>query len=83
MNSLKATVPVLVCCAVLLYCCWSIYRRNAGVYVTQEYNVEIVVRGPDGKIIPAVGRASRPSGSRSTPPASGSTLPAGGMTALP
>jgi hypothetical protein len=76
MNSLKATVPVLVCCGVLLYCCWNIYRRNAGVYVSQEYNVEIIVRGPDGKIIPAVRRAPPPSASRSS-------LPVGGGIGLP
>ena len=76
MNGLKATVPVLVCCGVLLYCCWSIHHRNAGVYVSQEYNVEIIVRGPDGKIIPAVRRAPQPSSSRSS-------LPVGGGIGLP
>ena len=60
MNGLKAIVPVLVCCAILAYCCWDIFRRNQPAYVSQEYSVEITVTGSDGKIIPIVGRAPKP-----------------------
>jgi hypothetical protein len=66
MNRLKAIVPVLVCCLLLLYCCWDISRRSAGTYISHEYKVEITVTGPDGKIIPIVGRAERSASTGST-----------------
>lgn len=53
---MKARVPAAVCLAMLLYCCWAIYRRpkpDTGVI----YDVEIIVTGQDGKVIPAVRRA--------------------------
>ncbi len=74
-NGLKTIVPVLVCWALLLYCCWDIFRRNRPAYVSQEYNVEITVTGPDGKIIPIVGRAPKSGSTGSMARAGGGAAP--------
>jgi hypothetical protein len=51
---MKSKVPAFVCMAVLLACCWSLYRNREGQLDRDKYKVEITVTGPDGKIIPAI-----------------------------
>lgn len=49
---LRATLPALACIAGLLYCSWRVHQTKFAA--AMHYNVEIVVHGPDGKVIPAV-----------------------------
>ena len=51
-ESVKATVPALVCLAGMLVCSWKLYRFRPGA--TPHYKIEITVHGPDGKTIPVV-----------------------------
>ena len=48
---LKAGVPALACVVGLLYCWWRVHQTK---FAAPHYNVEVVVYGPDGKVIPAV-----------------------------
>jgi len=56
-RSLKAIIPSACCFAALAYIGWRLYRSGGEFRLAEGYKVEIVVKGPDGKIIPAVGRA--------------------------
>jgi hypothetical protein len=49
--TLRATLPVLACAAGLLYCLWRVHQTK---FAALHYTVEVVVHGPDGKVIPAV-----------------------------
>jgi hypothetical protein len=48
---LRATLLSLACAAGLLYCSWRVHQTK---FAAPRYQVEIVVHGPDGKVIPAV-----------------------------
>jgi hypothetical protein len=54
----KAIIPSACCFIVLAYIGWRIHRSGE-FRLDQGYKVDIVVKGPDGKIIPAVGLAPK------------------------
>jgi hypothetical protein len=55
-TSPKALVPA-VCFAVFAYLAWQVHGVGGEFRLAKDYKVEIIVHGPDGKIIPALGRA--------------------------
>jgi hypothetical protein len=55
--SLKAFVPAFCCFAAFGYFAWKVHRGGGDFQLERGYKVEIVVHGPDGKVIPIVGRA--------------------------
>jgi len=58
-TSAKAVVPTFCCFAVFAWLAWQIHGAGGEFRLDKGYKVEIVVHGPDGKIIPAIGRAPR------------------------
>jgi hypothetical protein len=54
---MKAIVPCFLCLVVLLHCCWTIHRAQTDFLFNKKFHVEITVYGPDGNVIPAIGRA--------------------------
>jgi len=55
----KATIPS-VCCLLAFVCiAWQLYRGSGDLRLDQAYKVDIVVKGPDGAVIPIIGRAPR------------------------
>jgi hypothetical protein len=55
----KTLVPAACCFAAFGYIGWQIAHTGADFRLDRGYKVEIVVHGPDGTIIPAIGRAPR------------------------
>jgi len=58
-TSAKAAVPAVCGFAVFGYIAWQVSRAGGDFRLDREYKVEIVVHGPDGTIIPAIGRAPK------------------------
>jgi hypothetical protein len=58
-SSTKALVPAACCFVTFAYIAWQIAFATGELRLDQPFNVEIVVHGPDGKVIPAVGRAPK------------------------
>jgi len=58
-TSPKAIVPVACCFAAFGYIGWQIAHAGGDFRLDRGYKVEIVVHGPDGKIIPAIGQAPK------------------------
>jgi hypothetical protein len=58
-RSLRAIVPCACCFAALVYIGWRISCGSGELRPGKDYKVDIVVKGPDGKVIPAVGRAPK------------------------
>jgi hypothetical protein len=56
-RSVKVLIPSVCCFAAFAYIGWRLSRGNGEFRLDKGYKVDIVVKGPDGKIIPAVGRA--------------------------
>ena len=57
MAVVKAWIPAGVCLLGLLVCVGLLAHRKPA---EPGYSVEIVVHGPDGKVIPAIRRAPKP-----------------------
>ena len=54
---MRAWIPAAICLAVFVYSCSTIYQaRRAYFAPDSRYQVDIVVKGPDGKVIPPVER---------------------------
>jgi hypothetical protein len=58
-SSPKAVVPAVCFLGAFGYIAWQIRTSGGDFRLDKPYKVEIIVHGPDGKIIPAVGRAPR------------------------
>ena len=56
-TALKSIVPTVCGFAAFAYIAWQIHGSGGEIRLARGYKVEIVVHGPDGKIIPAIGRA--------------------------
>jgi hypothetical protein len=54
---MKAIIPCFLALVVLLHCCWMIHRIRTDFLFDKKFRVEITVYGPDGNVIPAIGRA--------------------------
>jgi hypothetical protein len=54
----QIAVPA-ICFAAFGYLAWQVHRAGGDFHLDPGYKVEIIVHGPDGEIIPAIGRAPR------------------------
>jgi len=57
----RVIIPTACCFTAFAYIGWHLARGGVDKDIDPEknYKVDIVVRGPDGKIIPAIGRAPK------------------------
>jgi hypothetical protein len=57
----RVMIPCACCFAAFAYIGWHLWRGGVDKDIDPEKtnNVEIIVKGPDGKIIPAIGRAPK------------------------
>lgn len=58
-TSAKAAIPAVCVFIAFGYIAWQVSRVGGEFRLDRGYKVEIVVHGPDGTIIPAIGRAPR------------------------
>jgi hypothetical protein len=58
-TSPKAVIPTVCLFAAFGYFAWQLRRGGGDFQLDKRYKVEIIVHGPDGRIIPAIGRAPR------------------------
>jgi len=55
---MKSAIPAALCLAVFVYSCWNIRQAKKSYFPPgSHYNVQVVVKGPEGEVIPAVERA--------------------------
>ena len=54
----KASLPTF-CFGAFAWLAWQIHGAGGEFRLERGYKVDIVVHGPDGKIIPAIGRVPR------------------------
>lgn len=58
-RSVKALIPSTCCFIALAYIGWRMSQGSGEFRLDKGYKVDIIVKGPDGKIIPAIGRAPK------------------------
>ena len=58
-GTVRASIPAACCFIAFAYITWQLSRGAGDLRLDRPYKVEIIVHGPDGKIIPIVGRAPR------------------------
>lgn len=58
-RSMKAFVTPVCCFAAFGYMGWRLSHSGGELRLDKGYKVDIVVKGPDGKVIPAIGRAPK------------------------
>jgi hypothetical protein len=55
----KAIIPSTCCFVALGYIGWHMSQGSGEFRLDKGYKVDIIAKGPDGKIIPAIGRAPK------------------------